>query len=106
MVFAFEGCTGLTSITIPNSVTSIEWFAFKNCTELVEFIIGNNVTDIGVYAFSGCTNLNSVEFENTKNWYCKDGYSNSSASLMTVTNTTQNATRFKDTLDRYYWYRV
>ena len=32
--FAFKNCTGLTSITIPSSVTSIEWYAFYGCTGL------------------------------------------------------------------------
>lgn len=35
---AFEGCTGLTSITIPNSVTSIGYGAFSGCTDLTQVI--------------------------------------------------------------------
>ena len=58
---AFSGCSGLTSIVIPNSVTSIEYEAFKHCTELTSVEIPNSVTSIGEYAFSGCTGLTSIE---------------------------------------------
>ena len=57
---AFERCTGLTSITIPNSVTSIGDYAFYKCTGLTSIIIPNSVTSIGNYAFEGCENLKKV----------------------------------------------
>ncbi|MBQ8282733.1 MAG: leucine-rich repeat domain-containing protein [Paraprevotella sp.] len=57
---AFEGCTGLTSITIPNSVTSIGNGAFWNCTGLTSVTIPNSVTSIGDDAFSCCTGLTSI----------------------------------------------
>ena len=48
---AFDGCSGLTSVTIPNSVTSIGSNAFANCTGLTEVTIPNSVTKIDVSAF-------------------------------------------------------
>ena len=57
---AFNGCSGLTSITIPDSVTSIGNNAFRNCSSLMNVTIGNSVTSIGVAAFDGCTGLTSV----------------------------------------------
>ena len=57
---AFSGCSGLTSITIPNSVTSIGQKAFKGCSRLTSITIGNSVTSIGNYAFKNCTNLKTV----------------------------------------------
>lgn len=56
---AFNKCTGLTSITIPNSVTSIEGEAFCYCN-LTSITIPNSVTYIGDYAFYGCSNLTSI----------------------------------------------
>ena len=43
---AFENCTSLTSITIPNSVTIIGISAFQNCTSLTSITLGNSVTSI------------------------------------------------------------
>ncbi len=57
---AFDGCTGLTSITIPNSVTSIGWNAFDGCTGLKEITIPDSVESIGSYAFQNCTSLREI----------------------------------------------
>ena len=54
---AFEGCTGLTSIVIPDSVTSIGESAFKGCTGLTSIVIPDSVTSIGEQAFDGCENI-------------------------------------------------
>ena len=40
-------CTGLTSITIPNSVTSIGGYAFYSCSSLTSVTIPDSVTSIG-----------------------------------------------------------
>ena len=64
-VEAFDGCTGLTSVTIPNSVTSIENHAFRNCTGLTSVTIPNSVTSIGSGAFDGCTGLTSITIGNS-----------------------------------------
>lgn len=59
-VYAFNGCSGLTSVTIGNSVTSIGGDAFSYCSGLTSVIIGNSVTSIGQSAFSGCSGLTSI----------------------------------------------
>ena len=58
--YAFSGCDSLTSVTIPDSVTSIGESAFRGCTSLASVIIGDSVTSIGDYAFSGYDSLTSV----------------------------------------------
>ena len=62
---AFENCSGLTSVTIPNSVTSIGGSAFWCCSGLTSVTIGNSVTSIGDYAFSYCSGLTSVTIGNS-----------------------------------------
>ena len=81
---AFEGCTGLTSITIPNSVTSIGYRAFEGCTGLTSITIPNSVTSIGAGAFKGCTMLTSIVVESGNTTY--DSHNKCNAIIETATN--------------------
>ena len=58
--YAFSGCSGLTSVCIPNSVTSISEYAFQNCSALTSITIPKSVRGFGYKVFSGCTSLTSV----------------------------------------------
>ena len=62
---AFSGCSALTSITIHNSVTSIESCAFYGCSSLTSITIPNSVTSIGGSAFRNCSELTSVTIPNS-----------------------------------------
>ena len=57
---AFSGCSKLTSVTIGNSVINIENGTFSDCSNLTSVTIGNSVTSIGGAAFKGCSALTSV----------------------------------------------
>ena len=58
-------CSSLTSITIPNSVTSIGNAAFCDCYRLTSITLPNSVTSIGSSAFSGCSGLTSITIPNS-----------------------------------------
>ena len=61
---AFSGCDGLTNITIPDSVTSIGSAAFENCSGLTSIVIPDSVISIDHWAFQYCTGLTSATIGN------------------------------------------
>ena len=58
--YAFSGCSGLTSLTLPSNVTSIGYSAFEGCSSLTSLILPSSVTSIGSSAFEGCSGLTSL----------------------------------------------
>lgn len=57
---AFSGCSRLTSIVLPETVTVIESDAFYGCSGLTEFVIPAGVTELGDGAFTNCKKLTSI----------------------------------------------
>ena len=58
---AFKKCSSLTSITLPEGVTSIGDSAFSECSSLTSITLPEGVSSIGEYAFYSCTSLTSIE---------------------------------------------
>lgn len=69
---AFQGCGGLTSITIPSSVISIGTSAFYGCTGLKSITIPSSVITIRDNAFANCTGLINID-DNNPNYTSLDG---------------------------------
>ena len=59
-IYAFQSCSGLTSITIPNGVKIIKASTFQNCTGLTSVTIPKSVTEIEPQAFLNCDSLKTV----------------------------------------------
>ena len=62
---AFYFCTGLSSLSIPNAVTTIGSSAFYYCTGLTSISIAESVTSIGNYAFGNCSSLSAITVSNS-----------------------------------------
>lgn len=58
--YSFQVCQNLTSITLPNSLTSIGEGVFWECSHLASVTIPDGVTSIGEYVFGGCSRLTSI----------------------------------------------
>ncbi len=57
---AFNGCTGLNELEIPETVNKLGFGAFQGCSELTKVIINGAVDNIPAQCFLGCSNLNKV----------------------------------------------
>ena len=62
---AFSHCSALTSLTLPNSLTSIGTNAFSHCSALTSLTLPNSLTSIGIDAFSDCSGLTSLTLPNS-----------------------------------------
>jgi len=58
--YAFYRLSHITSVTLPNTITSISYQAFYDCSSLTSITIPEGLTSIGTYAFYGCSSLTSI----------------------------------------------
>ena len=61
---AFKGCSGLTSLTLPDGITEIGDEAFEYCSGLTSLTLPAGITSIGDDAFYGCSGLTSITIPN------------------------------------------
>ena len=96
---------GCKNSEIPNYVTSIGDYAFEGCSGLTSIIIPSSVTSIGWKAFDECSDLESVVFENTEGWYYATNAADTSGKDIDVTNLSKNARNLSYRYNEYYWKR-
>ena len=84
-VSSFLGCSGLTSIDLPNSLTRIGSTAFEECSELTSLYLPSSVTKIEPFAFMMCPGLTSIVVADDNPKY--DSRGNCNAVIETATKT-------------------
>ena len=81
---AFYDCFWLASITIPDSVTSIGESAFYGCAKLTSINIPDSVTSIGDYTFASCFSLTSITIPDSVTSIGADAFSNTLLTSITI----------------------
>ena len=79
IVGAFTNCSGLTSITIPDSTTVIGYETFCNCNNITKVNIPDGILAIGDIAFYGCSSLTNVTIPDGINWIGTKAFQNCSS---------------------------
>ena len=91
---AFYGCSSLTSVNIPSSVTEIDRGAFSGCSSLTSVNIPSSVKWIGESTFSGCSSLTSVNIPSSVTVI--GGYAFSGCSSLTSVNIPSSVTEIRE----------
>ena len=74
--YAFQNCTGLKTIYLPSSVTSIESHAFENCSNIESAKLSLGITSMGSLSFKGCSSLSNMEIPSSVTTLGKDIFAN------------------------------
>ena len=99
---AFYSCTGLTSITIPEGITTIDDHTFYNCKKLTSITIPENVTSIGNSAFEDCKNVQMFVFEReTPPAFGSDVFKNSTCPIYVPNISAVTAYKAADNMNSY-----
>jgi hypothetical protein len=62
---AFEHCTSMLSVSIPDSITAITNYTFRGCSSLASLVLPNSSTSVGTSAFNGCSSLSTIAIPNS-----------------------------------------
>lgn len=82
---AFSSCYALTDMSLPNTVTTLGSWAYSHCRSLTKVYIPKSLTDIGNWALIGCENVTSMEVEQGNPVF--DSRDNCNAIIRSATNT-------------------
>lgn len=66
---AFDGCSAIVSVIVPDSVTSIGWCTFQSCWSLKKIVISKSVSKINEWAFHNCVSLINIDVDSDNQHY-------------------------------------
>lgn len=99
---AFNRCSQLENLTIPQNVIRINGGAFQNCSKLIEITIPASVIYMGTYLLSGCSSMKYVHFESPTGWYKNGGNGVSTHTFLAVDNGNNHSALA--TAYSWYWF--
>jgi hypothetical protein len=82
--WAFANCCNLTSVNIPEGVTSIDDYTFSYCERITTIVIPKNVTSIGESAFGNCKRLASIITPKNVTSIEVEAFNNSGITYLTI----------------------
>lgn len=82
----FDGCTTLTSVTIPDTVTIIEDRAFQNCSSLKSVKLPSRLEEIHYRVFKGCTGLTEITIPKTITKGGEEAFANTNIKTAVIEN--------------------
>ncbi len=105
---SFNGCTGLTSVVIPSSAKYLGTQAFINCTSLQQVTVESSDITIAESAFEGCSSLTAVNFTNANPKVALGGYVFDGCTNMGINYTEEGGATYMEFLGNKYFqlYRV
>lgn len=89
---SFEGCSGLTSVVLPNTIISIDHNAFNGCSGMTSIVLPNSITNFGSSTlnsssgkvFANCTSLTSIVLPDSLEWI-REGMFENCSNLSSIT---------------------
>lgn len=72
----FDGCKSLTSLEIPEGITTLPKAFAQGCSSLKNIVIPNSLTNVGWAAFSGCSSLERIDLPETLETIMMDAFAN------------------------------
>lgn len=102
---AFWGCTGLKNIKLGNGVTVIGNGAFNGCAALTAVTIPSSVTKIGNLVFNNCSSLTDISFADVSTWYHTAFATYTEGTQVDVSVGSVNSDNFRGSYREHYWYK-
>ena len=89
-----QNCTQLTTVVLPNKITSVGSYAFNGCSTLTSVVLPDSITSLGTYSFKNCTSLTTVRLPKGLTSISAGSFEGAS-SLATINNYTSRITAIK-----------
>ena len=80
--YVFDGCSSLTSVTLPLTLKVVGASAFEDCTALVSLVIPDNAVSLGDYAFANCSSLTALRLHAAVKTFGSDLFDGCPSSLV------------------------